>query len=299
MNKPFLITLIILLPLLGAAENIQQFDLNARDVALGTADLTDGSWSLNPAGLEAGSQTRLELSQARLGYDRYGYQLTAAFHTPLGLFGLGLDQLIIQNEPYERLLFDSRGVPIIDPTTNEQAFERAYELRIDSGFNLGYGLMLSDHLMVGLKGQVFHLKVGEDYAWGVDANVGMIAGLTPRWHLAVVLLHLNRQWLAWHNPYRENLGKALVNVGASYDWAEMRTMIYLTQSQTVEDASFGQGQVGLAYYGLKPLTIRMGWSGDALTVGVGLSWNQVSLDYGADTQASLDTANRVTVGLGF
>lgn len=292
-------TIIILLPLLGAAEDIQQLNLNARDVALGTADLTDGSWFLNPAGLAADSQTRLELSQARLGYDRYGYQLTAAFQTPLGLFGLGLDQLIIQNEPYERLLFDSHGAPIIDPTTNEQAFERAYELRIDSAFNLGYGLNLSDHLIVGLKGQVFHLKVGEDYAWGVDANAGIIVGLTPRWRLAVAGLHLNRQWLAWHRPYRESLGRALVNAGVSYDWAEMETMIYVALSQTLEDISYGQGEAGLAYYGLKPLTIRLGWSGEALAIGVGLVWNKIGLDYGADTKASLDTANRVSVGLGF
>ncbi len=317
------------LPCVSHSKNpdIQNLNINARSVGLGqslAAGPADFAASGNPASLGQEDRFTLSLSQARLTYDRYGYQILQTI--PLvGALALRFDQVIIQNTTYYRLLYNPDGTPIIDPITNQQAQELAYDTRYDTLFALAYGLELLPGLALGLEGEAVHLKLGEDFAWGYDGNLGIIYKQNsgnlkekdtdkgnPRItqitrisknqeqrSFGIMIKNLNRQWRAWRRPYREEMGSMEIEAGVRWPVPAWNLGLSASIAHRLKPNDQPVGRVGVEYSGFSPLELRAGWDKDHLNLGVGFYWEAISVDYAVITSGALYDANRITVKIEF
>lgn len=284
-----------------SASEITGLDLNGRSLGLGESAVAapaDFAASYNPASLALEKQLSFQTSQARLSYDRYGYQLLAIIPKPVSL-GIRFDQLIIQNTSYYRRLFNSDGTPIIDPITNQQAVQLTYDTRIESKIGAAYGLEILSGLAFGMEAQAIHVKVGEDYAWGFDASAGMQAHILEGVNLGICLKHTNGGWMSWRNPYQEECGRPSGEAGIAWNLEPMNILVTGAMVQTLEWKTMPQGKVGLEYSGIKPLTLRVGWDADHMALGAGFNWKMVTVDYAAIIGGVLYDANRITLKLSF
>lgn len=306
----------------GQAADVREFDINAHSVSLGYSALAltgDFRASNNPASLgfalppilivdssensitpEVEPKYRqplsLSLSQARLAYDQYGYQVMLTVPC-FGNLAFKFDQMITQNTIYYRLLFNADGTDVIDSITNQQATVLTYDTQVDSLFALAYGLQLFPRLALGIEAQAIYLKIGEDYAWGFDGDVGVVyqwpddKGLSA----GLVMRHCNAQWQAWHKPYREETGLRKLEGGVNIPLLDWQTTLTAMMTQWIKPDELPKASVGLAYKGFDPLTLRIGWDADHINLGAGFVWQQVRVDYAAVIGNALYDANRITI----
>jgi hypothetical protein len=312
----FLLGFLACLPYPGLPEplDIGTLNIQGRSVALSESLVAGDDYlsSRNPAALgayvgttvcAAGNSTAagvsLALSQARLAYDRYGYQIQGIVPFPAGALGIRFDQLIIQNQAYYRLLFNPDGTPIIDPITNQQAAQLTYDTQIESLVSLAYGLEIIPGIVAGLEGQVIHAEVGEDYAWGFDGSAGVDARLSKEINLGVCIRQVNGGWVAWRNPFGASSGRPEADLGATYRFEPCQTQVSAALVQNLDGHTLPQGKVGAEYTGFLPLTLRAGWDADHATVGAGFVWKAITVDYAAIISGALYDANRITLKVEF
>ncbi len=299
----FLVSLICVFPSLSLADEpkIYQFNINARSIGLGRSTVglgTDYAASGNPAALGRETTLAFSVSQARLVYDRYGYQLMLV--VPLtGALGIRFDQVITRNASYYRLLFNPDGTPVIDPVTNHQAQELNYDTQIDSLFGLAYGLLLFRGLSLGIEGQAIHLKVGESYAWGFDAAVGANLRLMEMLTTGVKFMDANSRWRAWHNPYWEERARPQLDIGISWDIEYLNLRLTTSVYQELEWYVLPRGKAGMEYAGFEPLVLRAGWDADHLNLGAGFTWQAIVVDYSVIIGGTPYDANRITLKIIF
>jgi len=295
------------------ALDIGQLNIQARSIGLGESGIAtdDFSVSNNPAALgsyvpltvcangNSCSGFSLSLSQARLAYDRYGYQIMAQVPLNKGSLGICFDQLIVQNQAYYRMLFNPDGTAIIDPLTNQPAAQLTYDTQIESLFSLAYGLEIIPGVVCGTQGQVLHAEVGEDYAWGFDASAGINARLRDDFTLGICLHQINGGWHAWRNPYGATSGRPLAEAGAAWTWEPWQMLVTASVSQAWEPGVLPLGKIGAEYAAFKPLTLRAGWDADHAVLGAGFAWRAISVDYAAIISGALYDANRITLKVEF
>lgn len=279
--------------------DIQSLDIQARSLGLGrsAAALFDYAAAGNPAALGR-EPAALAASQARLAYDRYGYRLLAVIPFR-GALGIRFDQLIVQNQAYRRLLYNPDGTPIIDPLTNQQAWELKYDTEIESLLGLAYGLSLLPGVCAGVEGQAVHLKVGEDFAWGFDAAAGVNLETAEGVSLGVLMRRANGGWHAWRVPYGEASGRPELQAGAAWEFKPWRTLVTASLVQILEWNTLPRGRAGAEYAGFAPLILRAGWDADHANLGAGFAWQAVTVDYAAVIGGALYDANRITVKVQF
>jgi hypothetical protein len=303
-----LCVIILCLPHISRSEtlDIQNLNIQARSIGLGESAIAVEEYAAsdNPAALgQAWSNTStslaLSLSQARLAYDRYGYQILALVPLASGSLGIRFDQLIFQNTSYYRLLFNPDGTPIIDPITNQQAAQLTYDTQIESLFGLAYGLEIIPGITLGAEAQAIHVKVGENYAWGFDATAGMDARILEKVNFGFCIKQANGNWRSWRNPYQEECGRPIGEAGIAWTLEPWHTLVTGTIVQTLEWKTMPQGKVGLEYSGFKPLTLRAGWDADHMTLGAGFVWKAICVDYAAIIGGVLYDANRITLKISF
>jgi hypothetical protein len=308
--RKFLLFFVILagFPYIGRSEtlDIQQLNIQGRSIGLGESTVAVGDFGVsnNPASLgralsNMSTPVVLSLSQARPAYDRYGYQTLAVVPVMEGSLGVRFDQLIIQNQSYYRLLSNPDGTPIIDPSTNNQATQLTYDTQIESLFGLAYGLEILPGIELGAECQALHTEVGEDYAWGFDANAGMDARIREDVTLGFCVKQVNGGWHAWRNPYQVESGRPLGEAGIVWRLESIHALVTAAVIQTLEWGNLPKGKVGMEYSGFMPLTLRAGWDADHMTLGAGFVWKAVTVDYAAIIGGALYDANRITLKISF
>ncbi|MEW6516078.1 MAG: hypothetical protein AB1439_04150 [candidate division FCPU426 bacterium] len=322
MPKRLLFPLIAILSFAGSgfAADLEVTSLNIHAQSLGAGAATE-AWeeypsSRNPAALgllrtsspvqiegnTSSAQARecsLLLSQARLRYDAYAYQIL--FTSPLFGGGLGVrfDQLITQNQTYQRLLFNPDGTPVIDPLTNQQAWELKYDTRVDSAWGLAWGAPLEGGMSVGAEAQVIYLHLGEDFAWGWDGVVGLRWQVLPELAVAASARQVSGGWHAWRKPYAEETGRPLVSLGCAWQPPELPLRIGGGVSRRLDQSDRLRGRLGAEYTIYGPLTLRAGWDADHANLGASFTWEAVTVDYAAILGGVLYDANRITVKVEF
>jgi hypothetical protein len=297
--KLALLILILLLSSSVRAEDIYSLNINAHSIAVGQSKPT------SIITLFSDSQPILNLSQARLSYDQYAYQIASAIPM-VGVLTFRFDQIITQNTSYYRLLFNADGTPVIDPVTNRQALALTYDTQIDSVFGLGYGLDVIEGLRIGFEGYAVNKKLGEDYAWGFDGDIGIRYDYT-NYSFGIVARQLNSQWYAWRVPYREVRDRPVLEVYGAYYIEALSLNVLAAMEQRLERVEIPIGRVGLEYTGFGPLTLRLGWDVDHINVGAGFEVEVgseetpaiVKVDYAAITSGALYDANRISISILF
>lgn len=318
-----LLLLLVVIPLLAnpafAAElEVTSLYIHARSLGVGAAAEAwpDYAASHHPAALgllSAGSPVEPEgntstararefsliLSQARLRYDAYAYQIL--FTSPLFGGGLGMrfDQLITQNQAYQRLLFNPDGTPVIDPLTNQQAWELKYDTRVDSVWGLAWGAPMGEGVSAGCEAQAVYLRLGEDHAWGWDADAGLRWQALPGFAVAASVRQASGGWHAWRKPYAEAAGRPLAVLGCAWQPDNLPLLIGAGFSQRLDPDEKARGRVGAEYVLYGPLTLRAGWDADHANLGAGFTWEFIAVDYAAILGGALYDANRITVKVEF
>lgn len=302
-----------------AAElEISSLNINARSLGVGASSEAwdDFSSSGNPAALgcfkpdpplQVGSNStaaqardlNLHLSQARLRYDTYAYQIVYTGPLPWGWLGLHFDQLITQNQTYQRLLFNPDGTPVIDPLTNQQALELKYDTRVDSLWGLAWGAPIGEGISAGIEAQAIYLHVGEDHAWGWDGAAGARWQALPNLAVAVSARQVSGGWHAWRKPYAEEAGRPLMSLGCAWQLKTLPLVIGAELSRRLASGEKTRGRLGAEYSVYGPLTLRAGWDADHANLGAGFRWEFISMDYAAILGGALYDANRITVKVEF
>lgn len=241
----------------------------------------------------------LLLSQARLRYDSYAYQILFLSPMPLGALGLRFDQLITQNQTYQRLLFNPDGTPVIDPLTNQQAWELKYDTRVDSVWGLAWGAPLGGGLSAGLEAQAIYLHVGEDFAWGWDGTAGVRCQVLPELAVAASARQMSGTWHTWRKPYAEESNRPSAVLGCSWQPNGLPLLVGAELSQRLDPDEKARGRLGAEYAVYGPLTLRAGWDADHANLGAGFRWEFITVDYAAILGGALYDANRITIKVEF
>ena len=129
----------------------------------------------NPAGFTYTKNHSITISQARLYFDTYAYEIGITGRLGSAAFASGFKQDVIQNEAVKVIVYNPDGTPQIDPVTGEIVEETlGFADRVDSRLNIGFAVPLGI-LSFGTSCHLIQMQHGSDSAYGFGVNAGLIS----------------------------------------------------------------------------------------------------------------------------
>ena len=275
----------------GLGASLESADVSARDVALGSASVgfEQGSASLfaNPAGLAALDRTELGLHHNSWLVD--SNQETFVVGQPLGQWGgLGL--------AVNYMNFGSFDVRDASGSLAGSLSSSRY------GLQGGWGSFLMPGLELGLSSKFFSYQVGDSTYSGYTGALGALYRPAPSLGLAMAY---NMAPIMTGSTQASSL-----RVGASWtsDWMKDNALLLTGESilETQGSARFGVGVEDQIY---SFLSFRAGYNANSqnmqmsgfnsVTLGLGLSYHSLVLDYAYLPYGDLGTSQQVSLTYGF
>jgi hypothetical protein len=283
---------------------------DARILSLGGAAVTDFGTSVSPlfnpaASAKVGIHNFNYTHQSRLAgminSDLLGFPIKT-FSRPLNLIIIheGIDQ--IPDTRNILLDFGLDGVPGTGDTGEGNGIldegERLNEnkLKYFSQRQLGFHLSTSwkkDNFEMGLALKMLQHRLGEFSGTGIGLDFGILAIPWKNGRLGLTIRDVTTSWQVWDNGTVERFKPTLIT-GLSHNYKFTNTPLSVTGMGNIEwdaagkslDDDFNLGKHGGRFLlGLHVLydykiAVRLGRNGiGSTTAGIGLSWENMSLDY--------------------
>lgn len=251
------------------------------------ADVSAGYW--NPAGLIGirHPQFMLMHSSRFSGIVKYDYGALALPFTKTQTLALSLIRLAVDDIPITAL--DNQDLPLSEsnrPHISKMVNDAEY------AFYLSYAKVYAGKFSYGTNIKIIHKGVGDNSAWGLGFDFGILTNPFARLLLGVNLQDITTTMIAWDTKNTE-LITPTAKVGISYPFRftflsskilpvidfDMRFENRGSTSQASLGAVSFDSHVGLEYAIFNAIAFRVGSDVGYFTAGAGLRLPQLQLDY--------------------
>ena len=202
------------------------------------------------------------------------------------------------------------GNGIIDENERIDPNKVFYFNSAEWGLFLSYGTRITDKLAYGGNVKFLLKQLGEQSAWGLGFDVGMIYHLTNRINLGANLQDATTTLLVWEQGRKEAIIPTL-KLGAGYIWESPLIAGWLIPTfdvdirfenrQTASQAHLGavsfDSHFGFEYQFKKIIALRAGMDAGRFTSGVGIHLPKLMVDYAFLSHHDLGDTHRISLRL--
>ncbi len=302
---------------LGAAKYAGEFlsiGYGSRPLGMGGAfaSIAEGGFACywNPAAT-VGSEHRLEFSHASnfenmVAYDALGYARPGRGQG-LGLVAL---RLSVGDIPYtDQALLDANGNGVMDPGERLDYSKITTRSDAETALLLNYSRRLAVGLSWGVNAKVVNKAVGDNSAWGLGLDAGLLAELPRNVRVGLNLQDATTTYLAWETGARE-LITPTAKLGASVRTGFMGSLtlaldadIRFENRGSSADIHLGRAsadiRAGAEYWIRRRVALRLGSDQGSLAAGAGLRLGRFCFDYAYLGHAELRGSTRLSASYGF
>lgn len=289
--------------------------VGARALGMGGAfvaiaeDVTAGYW--NPAGLTQLSYPQISGMYAErfARLINYNYGAAALPAGPKSSLGLSIIRLGVDDIPVTALqrsdlelgaIYDGNKIntPYVVKTINDAEW----------AFFLTYAKIISEKLAWGSNIKVVTKNIGENSAWGLGFDVGLLYRALPNLNIGVNLQDITTTLLAWDTGRREAITPT-VKSGVAYIWEVPfiagRFIPAFDMDIRFENrrysAQFNLGRVsfdthfGIEYEMKKLIALRLGSDIGYFSAGAGIKLPKLNIDYAFLSHDQLGDTHRISL----
>jgi hypothetical protein len=303
-------------PLSGAkyAGEFLSIGYGSRAQGMGSAfvSMAEGGFACywNPAAT-VGTEHRLEFTHASnfdnlVAYDALGYA------RPGRGYGLGLAvlRLSVGDIPYtDQALIDLNGNGVMDPGERLDYSKITTTSDAETALLLNYSRRLAVGLSWGVNAKVVNKSVGDNAAWGLGLDAGLLAEMAHRIRLGINLQDATTTYLAWDTGAREVITPT-AKLGASVNPPFLGALILsldadlrLENRGQAANLSLGPAsadlRAGAEYWIRRRVALRLGSDQGFLAAGAGLRLGRFCFDYAYLGHAELKGSTRISASYGF
>lgn len=260
----------------------------------------------NPAGLILDKSCRITVSQARLLYDTYAYDMGVS--SPINVSGqasafmqfsyaAGFYQEIRRNLAVIRILLNADGTPMIDPVSGEIMQETAgFADKVYSRLNLGCSASLGP-LSAGISVSGIEAQHGIMSGWGLSANAGIVYEVLPGLRLAAAAKNIGRTTLSWTDS-REDRDPMRLTAGIAFSVFE-RVAISADAGCEFDRSYVFLWGAGAEVAVLEQLKLKAGYAGGTPRIGLVFTAGKFRLDCAYLINVNFYDAARLSASLEF
>jgi hypothetical protein len=348
MRRVFVLLLLVSFPLVSSpsafatkyAGEFLSLGVGARALGMGGAfasvadDASAAYW--NPAGIcRVSGQEALFMHSETFGsivnYDFIGYVRSSEGGGKRSAFGGSFLRLGTSGIPYTRnLSYLDYGTDRV-PNTNDQdgtegngQWDPGEEVLYDEdkivwvndnemALLLTYGLELRPRILVGANAKLVRKSVGDNSAFGMGLDAGVLAQVSPRLSLGVVVQDLTGTYLSWDTGTRETITPTLKTGCSVHDdvpWMRGSITLALDADLRFEgrqsadqfsltDRVSANTHAGIEYWYREVGALRLGSDQGKLTAGLGFLYRQFKVDYAFLSNDDLGNSHRISGGVKF
>ncbi|OQX92424.1 MAG: hypothetical protein B6D58_03115 [candidate division Zixibacteria bacterium 4484_95] len=261
--------------------------VGARQLGMGGASVafinSSGAVYWNPAGLAVLQRPQVQLFHMSLFMDTRYQFLSVAYPTMAGGFGLGIGD--ISSDDFDK---------IVDYATNG-TFSSRQDL-----FLLGYGFSPTRKILAGItvKGVYFDIEDYKDTGFGLDLGIIYFLPFLKGTSFGLKLSDLSGPRIKLHRL--EQRFPWSIRGGLSYSKA-FSGKYGLLISADIEKTENNETDVYAGCeLGVKDMVFaRLGYMGDKITIGAGVSYYSFRFDYAYATLSDLGTSHRLSLSIDF
>lgn len=315
---PFLLSAAFLLSaqLQGAkyAGEFLSIGYGSRALGMGASyvSIAEGGFSCfwNPAATATGEH-RLEFTHAGnfdglVNYDALGYSRPGRGHG-LGLVAL---RLSVGDIPLtNQALIDLNGNGAMDPGERLDYSKISTTSDAETAVLLNYSRKMLPGLNWGVNAKVVNKSVGDNSAWGLGLDAGLLAFMPYGIRLGLNLQDATTTYLAWDTGTKEVINPT-AKIGASIrpPFSKSLTIsldadLRLENRGPAANISLGTAsadiRAGAEYWIRNRVALRLGSDQGSLAAGAGLKLGRFCFDYAYLGHAELKGSTRVSASYGF
>ncbi|HBE73905.1 MAG TPA: hypothetical protein DDW31_07475 [candidate division Zixibacteria bacterium] len=303
-------------PLHGAkyAGEFLSIGYGSRALGMGGAfvSMAEGGFACywNPAGTASGEH-RLEFTHANnfdnlVSYDALGYARPGKGQ---GL-GLAVLRLSVKDIPFtSQALIDLNGNGVMDPGERLDYDKITLASDAETAVFLNYSRMLAPWVAWGVNAKAVNKSVGDNSAWGLGLDAGLLARLPHRIRLGLNLQDATTTYLAWDTGAREVITPTAKLGVSTSPWFAPSLTLALDADVRFENrgpaANYHLGalsadvRAGAEYWIRRRLALRLGSDQGSLAAGAGLRLGRFCFDYAYLGHAELRGSTRLSASYGF
>lgn len=274
--------------------------------------IADGGFACfwNPAATATGEH-RLEFTHAGnfeglVKYDALGYSRPGRSHG----MGLAILRLSVGDIPVtSQALIDINGNGAMDPGERLDYSKITTTSDAETAVLLNYSRKMLPGLNCGLNAKVVHKSLGENSAWGLGLDVGVLAFMPFGIRLGANIQDATTTYLAWDTGTKEVITPT-AKIGASWRPSFNQSMILSLDADLrfenrgpAANLSLGPAsadiRAGAEYWIRRRLALRLGSDQGLLAAGAGLRLGRLCFDYAYLGHAELKGSTRLSASYGF
>ena len=298
------------------ASDFLSIGAGARALAMGSSsvasasDATSGYW--NPAGLVSVSKHSLVMMHAEMfsGLETYNFASVAYTDDKIGTFGVSFIRLGVEDIPIYDALYGTAEERLanfdLQPSDKpegflsdvENAFLLSYARKSDTPFYIS-NIPLTISWGANIKYILQRLSNARKKGLGFDMGLKFSALKHGQLSFAVVIIDVANTRLLW-NTNREETIPANLKLGLAYtpQVSQVSEFFDITIAFDLETRYGLSSHLGLETTILNQLSLRTGLDGASLTMGVGFTIKNFSVDY-AYCRKEVGNSHQMSLGLAF
>jgi hypothetical protein len=247
---------------------------------------------INPAGLSVNKTSSIIISQARLYYDTYAYDIGFLYNPGITL-AFGFYQKNKKNVAVKKILLNPDNTPQIDLITGSIKEEIiGFSDRIDSSGNIAFGISILNNISTGIAVRLKHIQHSSNYAWAFGVNAGINIKLMDI-KIGLSIIDAGRTKYNWSDE-REEYEPMQLNASIEYKLFD-KLILILGAGEIFDKENKINWGLGTEIELFKIFLLRTGYSDSKFRIGFSFIINNLNIEYAFIGNSDFYDANRISI----
>lgn len=251
---------------------------------------------INPAGLTVNKTSSIIISQARLYYDTYAYDVGFLYNQDIA-FAFGFYQKNKKNVAIKKILLNPDNTPQIDPVTGTIKEEIiGFSDRIESSGNIAFGKDIFNNVSAGIVARLRHIQHSSNYALAFGVNAGVNIKLMDL-RIGISITETGRTQYNWSDK-REEYEPMQANAGIEYKLFDKLLLLAGVANVFDNENKINWG-LGTEIEIFKVFLLRTGFYDNKIRIGFKFVIDKLNIEYAFIGNSDFYDANRIGIEYAF